>query len=476
MVQLPFAAYLAGFWPGVMTTGSLSQWSRAVGRVPWTDVPPPLSTVGLWVAAEVGSPAVATVGQSFFLAWAVVSFLLGVSALGAPAGKTLLAGAAVALAPSVGLFSVTLGPHVPFTAAVLMLGGCVLRMMAVRLGLMGDDAPGARVLALRGLFARAAAWATLAAFLGHHGALLGAAVLAAVALALPDLRKRAAAAALLLPIVVILVRAVVLPGLGVSSAPASVRFAAAVQEVGAFAKHAPSRITEEDWNVLRSYAPPGAWASTYDCTSTRSMLDSGLFKPGAVDRFPEPLLEVRRRLMTREPSVSAAHRLCAGEAAWHPFGRSGGKPVATGRGIERNTFDLKSAPLHEGLGVALNEAVDLTELRGLQPFFHRAPIWISIAFLVLLQAAWRSRRPLWLLAAAPLLAQQGMVVFAGAGRDPHAMAAAGIAAVLLLPLFGGSVGPDPLPEAESPTRRPWRPGEPRTQPTVPASPSSGARP
>ena len=70
---LPFGFYLAGFWPGVMTFDSLSQWAQATGRLPWTDVHPALSTAGFWVASELGSPAILAGAQSFFLAWAIVS-------------------------------------------------------------------------------------------------------------------------------------------------------------------------------------------------------------------------------------------------------------------------------------------------------------------------------------------------------------------------------------------------------------------
>ena len=481
-VWLPFAAYLAGFWPGVMTQDSLAQWAQAAGRTPWVDVHPALSTASVWVAMKLGSPAYLAAAQSFFLAWAIVRFALGVSALGAPRWAVLSAVGAVSLAPSVGLFSVTLWKDVPFTAAALMLGADVLRMIAVRLRLLGDDTPGAQAMLLTASLRRATFWACLLVLLRQNGVVLAFLVFVAIAAGMPRLSRRALYTALLLPVFFGIVRFSVLPGVGVRPAPPSVLYVTVVHEIAAYAKHAPGSFSDEDLGILDTYAPRGGWAAAYDCTSAHPLLAVPGFQPGAVDRFPRPLLSLWGRLVRRQPSVAVGHRLCAAELAWHPFGRDGGWFFSAGRAIERNAFGLKSAPLNARLDEALNEAVSITELRGLRPLFWRAPIWILLALLVLGREARRRRRPIWCLAAAPLVAQQVMVALANPGQDARYMAAAGIAAVLLLPLATraevarvddpGPWGTDAEP-ATPPIRKAWTPG---TQPAAQESPDSDASP
>ncbi len=477
LLWIPFAAYLAAFWPGVMTYDSLSQWAQAVGRLPWTDVHPALSTTGFWVAARLGSPAVLAVVHSLFLTWAIVAFLRGVSHLGAPTWAVLTAGAAILLAPSVGLFSVTLWKDVPFTAAVLMLGSEVLRMMAVRLRLLGDDTPGAQLIALRALFLRAVVWASLAALLRQNGVVVATLVMVATAIGFPRLRRRAALAALLLPVGFLVVRFAVLPGLGVAPAKQSVLQVTIAHEVAAYVRHAPHQLTAEDWAIVESIGARGAWAAGYDCRSAHPLLETGGFRPGAIDQFPDVLPRLWRVLVVRSPGTAIRHRICASELAWHPFGVANTWFFTAGRAIERNIFGLRSAPLHDGLDEWLNEAVSLTELRGLRPFFWRAPIWIGLALIVLTREAVRRRRPLWLVAAAPLVAQQAAIVLANPGQDARYMAAAGIAGFLLWPLAFReptedsvrSTSVDPEGDAPKPKRRPWRPGTPPAEPLWPAS-------
>ncbi len=464
LLWIPFGAYLAGFWPGVMTFDSLSQWAQAVGRLPWTDVHPALSTAGFWIAAQLGSPAVLAAAQSVFLAWAIVSFLVAIAGLGARPAAVIVAGAAVFLAPSVGLFSVTLWKDVPFTAAVLLLGANVLRMMSVRLRLTGDDTPGAQAIALRALFARAAAWGVLATLLRQNGVVVAALVMVAVAVAFPRLRRRAVAAAALFPLGFLLVRYAILPGLGVTPAKQSVVQATLAHEVAAYVRHQPAALSAEDWAIVESIGPREAWAVGYDCRSVHPLLDGGGLRMGAVDQFPEVLPRLWRTLISRAPGTAVRHRICASELAWHPFGVANTWFFTGGRAIERNIFGLKSAPLHDGLDELLNEAVSLTELAGLRPFFWRAPIWIGLALIVLTREAIRRRRPLWLVPAAPLVAQQVAIVLANPGQDARYMAAAGIAAVLLLPLatregMEASVRSTYVNPEEPKPRRPWRPGE-----------------
>jgi hypothetical protein len=461
LVWLPFAAYLAGFWPGVMTFDSLSQWAQAVGRSPWTDVHPALSTVGFWVAAKLGSPALLAGAQSFFLAWSIVAFGRSVAILGAPSGPVLAAIGAIALAPSVGLFSVTLWKDVPFTAAVLMLGAEVLRMMAVRLRLLGDDTPGAQLILLRRSFVWAVLWASLALLLRQNGIVVAVLVMAAIAVGFPRLRRRAGLVIVGLPVAFLVLRLFVLPGVGVRPAPKSVLYVTIVHEIAGYAHHAPDAFTEQDWAILDTYAPAPVWGAAYDCTSAHPLLAAAGFKPGAIDRWPGPLMRLWTSLIRRRPTVAIGHRLCAAELAWHPFGRDDGWFFTAGRAIERNPFGLKSAPLHAGLDEFLNEAVSITELKGLRPLFWRAPLWIGLAFIVLGREAWRRRRPLWLLAIAPVVAQQVMVAVANPGQDARYMAAAGIASILLLPLalrqeIEDLPGPTVAEEAP-PKRKPWNP-------------------
>lgn len=434
VLWLPFGVYLAGFWPGVMTYDSLSQWAQATGRLPWTDVHPVLSTVGFWVAAKLGSPAFLAAAHSLFLAAALAAVLRAVHELGAATWAVYVAGAAVFGAPSVGLFSVSLWKDVPFTAAVLLLGAQVLRMAAVRMRLMGDDTPGAQLIALRTLLRRAIGWAVLAMFLRQNGVVVGVLVLLAVSLAFPRLRKRAAGAALVLPIVFGAVRMVVLPGLGVVPAKTSVVQQVPAHDVAAYVRTAPKYLSEDDWKLVESVGTRAAWAVGYDCRSLHTLIEQGEFRNGAMDQFPEVVPTLWKTLVPRSPGVLIRHRICAAELAWHPFGAKDTWFFTAGRAIERNALGLTSDPLDATLDEKLNAAVTLTEKPGLRPFFWRAPIWIGLAFLVLVREAVRRRRPLWVVAAAPMVAQQVAVVLANPAQDARYMAAAGLFAVLLLPL------------------------------------------
>ena len=465
MLWVPFGVYLAGFWPGVMTYDSLSQWAQATGRLPWTDVHPVLSTVGFWVAAKFGSPAFLAAAHSLFLAAALAAVLRAVQELGAATWAVYLAGAVVVSAPSVGIFSVSLWKDVPFTAAVLMLGAQVLRLAAVRLRLLGDDTPGAQQIALRTLLRRAVGWAVLAMLLRQNGVVVGVVVLLAVALAFPRLRRRAAVAAALLPVVFLAVREVLLPGLGVLPAKTSIVQQIPAHDVAAYVRTAPQTLTEDDWNRVEAVGTRGAWAVGYDCRSLHPLIEQGDFRNGAMDQFPEVVPTLWRTLVARSPGVLVRHRICASELAWHPFGAKDAWFFTAGRAVERNALGLKSAPLDETLDEKLNQAVSVTEKPGLRPFYWRAPLWIMLAFVVLGREAVRRRRPLWLVAASPILAQQIAVVLANPAQDARYMAAAGLFAVLLLPLATRTTSEDvargaPVPspdESRRPSRVPYRP-------------------
>lgn len=475
---LPFGVYLAGFWPGVMTFDSLSQWAQATGRLPWTDVHPALSTAGFWVASELGSPAILAGAQSFFLTWAIVSFASAVGDLGAPLWAVLSACGAVLLAPSVGLFSVSLWKDVPYTAAILMLGAQVLRMMGAQLLLAGDDTVGGRNTLLDYLLVRAVLWAALASLLRQNGLVVVLVVLAAVAVGFRHLRVRAGVALIALPLAFLMVRFFVLPGMGVTPAKSSVLQETLAHEVAAYVRHTPEQLTDDDWRVIDAIGQRTTWATAYDCRSADSLYQAPGFRPGAIDQFPDVLPALWRSLVLGNPATALRHRICTTELAWHPFGAGETWFFTAGRAIERNNLGLRSAPLDDRLDKALNKAVSITELRGLRPFFWRAPIWIALAFGILIAQAVRRRRWLWLVPAAPILGQQLSILVANPAQDAHYMAAAGIAAVLLLPLafrepFELSVrSTDAKATAEEPRRRPWRPGTPPVEQAWPSSDGS----
>ncbi|MCP4870148.1 MAG: hypothetical protein GY898_15675 [Proteobacteria bacterium] len=411
----------------MLTFDSLDQWRQAAGA-PWVDVHPVAHTALVWISATLGSPAWLVAAQQLGLAAGAAALVLAVLDAGADRITALATGAAVFIAPSVGLFSVAVWKDVPFTAAALWLAAELLRSRGA-----GADPAGRRRLLLA---------AVLVLLLRQNGFVLVASAGVALALAgrSPGARRFGGGLALGAPALFLLLRALVWPTLGVQPAPPSSLLPVAVHDVAAILHSDPPGVTPSEVAALDPIAPRRTWFERYDCSSVHPLLNDPAFRASTLDADPAPLRAAWRSMVRRDPGAWVQHRVCASALAWRPMWRGGEWSYLASRAIEPNELGLESRPL--ALDDVLNRYADLGERPVLRGLLWRAPFWMVLALIAVAVATRRGRPGLWVVLAVPV-GQALAVVLANPGQDARYMAAAGMVSVLLLPLATASARDEP---------------------------------
>ena len=425
LVWAPMVVWFAAFKPGIMSADSLVIWQMAT-EGSWVDLHPPVYTVGMWLSAElVGSPSLLALGQAFVLAAGIASVAQSAIRFGAPRRAVLATTALVALSPMVGGFAVSLWKDVPYSGLVLLLVARTIDFVGSRLAaapegenralwLMVPVVVGLVALRQNGLVLVVAAVVILAiACRDRWRPLLGIAAIAAVSLAG--------------------LKVVVYPIAGVE--PAEARFAIGpfLADIAAVAYAQPDLISDADERTIEEVAPVEVWAEGFirygGCQSLNWQHEHAQFDWSVVNDDPDAFRDIALRLAAETPSRVLGNHLCQGAVAFRPDPK--GTLYTVSRGIDANRFGLATTPVSDRLHELAVDALDFSDRRSVQWLLWRAPLWIYLAIGALAYAARRSGRPLLLVLAAPLVAQQLSVLVINFAQDARYMMASLIAAPIL---------------------------------------------
>jgi len=385
VIALPLLAWWVASLPGGVTYDTVYVWDQ-IQTGHWGNHHPAPYVAWLWLTSLGGHTlATASLADVLVLAaslgWLVDSVRRVATATRAYAVAFAVV-LALAIAPLLGAFSVMLWKDVPATAALAVLAGIALRLSA-------SDGISRRLLVVMTA-------AGLAVSLLRWNGVLTDAVIAVTVLLTGPLRRR------LLPAAVL--AAVGAAGFGIVTVIPSITPVAAAPKVDSavqtladlaqWSARDPQDLTEADWRVLRSAAPPIAW--TWPGRHSCEVVDPTLYAErdaGAdVTQQLSHLSSLWRRLVRRDPAALLRFRLCRTHLAWLPWDSPKSAPIITVvAGVPDNGYGLhEQSP--RWLRSLADRARSLDHKRWVQAIFWRPAGWL-VALLVLgLLAHRRDRR------------------------------------------------------------------------------------
>lgn len=453
LAWLPMLGWYAALRPGLMSADSLAVWQQATGGG-WVDIHAPAYTAAMWLSAQiVGGPDLVTLGQSLFLAAALVAVARAVVRIGAPLRPVVVVSTVVAASPMAGAFAVSLWKDVPYTAAVLFAAARVIDVTRLR---MARQAVGAATLA------SLAAWLLAAVAFRQNGVLFALAVLAVLGIVMKGDRRRVAAAAAAVLALTFVLKSVVYPAMAVARTPTQATLGLFLHDIAAVARTHPEVFEPEDRAVLARNAPFEAWrarSASYGCGSANWQLAPD-FDWVRVEGRAGDYLALWAEALRERPRRVLANRLCVGGVAWQPW--VDGTAFTVSRGIDRNDLGLGTRPLLPGLERAAVATIERMDDPAIQRLVWRGATWIYVSLAVLAVTVARVRRAALLLAALPGAALQFSVFVVSPAQDARYMFPGVLLGAMLLPVAALGARSDGSRSAPRRRRQGHRsPGEPR---------------
>lgn len=418
--------WFAAVRPGIMSADSLEIWRQAT-QGHWVDLHPPAYTAAMWLSSRLShDPSLVTLGQSLFLAAAIVAVARAVLRLGAPCAAVAVATGTVAMSPMLGAFAMSLWKDVPYTAAVLFAAARVIDLISLRLA---GESHGvrSRIFSL-------ALWLVLATALRQNGILVALFLAGALFVFLRGYRRTVAGAATLVVLSLLLLKLAFYPATGVARSPTQASLAMFMHDVAAVARSNPETMEPSDRALLARIAPFEVWRSrsaAFGCTSANWQWQPE-FVWSRVEGHAGDYFRLWEESFREQPRRVLANRLCVGAIAWRPD--TVGVLYTVSRGIDPNSFSLETRPLVTGLDRAAFDLVAATDRPGVQWLLWRGPVWIYASWVALTIAAVRARRAAMCLVALPSIALQLSVLPVNPAQDARYMFAGVILGVLVLPV------------------------------------------
>ncbi len=444
---LIWGTYLLAFWPGLMTSDSISQWREIVTGA-YTDWIPVTHTLVYWLIAQVWlSPAAVAAVQVAIMAGLVGLCLSWLGKAGAPPWSLWLTSAVIAISPANGVVVVTLWKDVFFSGA-MMVFVTSLAMIAITRKAWLKSPWNLAALSLS---------AVAAALFRHNGLPVVIASLVVLWFVAAGARRPVLLTCGTSLVLIFGIRAAVAPLLvNVESQPG---WLWPIVHVLAAQTAAGTPLTASQQGVLDDVRPGSHWP--YDCTVIDPTLFDGQFVLTAATAEARDLVEIALATTLDNPEPTLAHFECSTAYLWRinspappedflytgdvlsgPYGKTLAEPY--------DQPDTLSQVLTTSLVPGLNELVGRWVLWSKRPIhiwaFWRAGahtlLLIGACFIVVIR---RRNRLLWL-TLLPLALNTGALAVFGPGQDFRLALPSSLAGLLLtLPLVV-------LPLEESPDR------------------------
>lgn len=385
LIAVPLLVWWVASLPGGVTYDTVYIWDQLqTGH--WGNHHPAPYVAWLWLTSLGGHTlATASLADVLLLAASLGWLVESVRRVATAAWAHAVAFGVVvvlATAPLLGAFSVMLWKDVPTTAALVVLAGAALRLSVA-------DAAG------RSLVVVITAAGLVVALFRWNGVLTDI-VVALVVLLTGAWRRRVLPAAVLAAVGaagfgILTVIPAITP---VAVAPAVDSAVQTLADLAQWTARDPQDLTDADWRVLRSAAPPVAW--TWPGRHSCEVVDPTLYAERAahadVTAELPALSGLWRKLVRRDPGALLRYRLCRTHLAWLPWDNPKTPPIITVvAGVPANGYGLHEQSPH-WLRTVANDARVLDHQRWAQAVFWRPAGWL-VALLVLgLLAHRRDRR------------------------------------------------------------------------------------
>lgn len=453
--------YLLAYWPGLMTSDSVDQWTQVhTGR--FVDYHPALHTMSNWLVTRLwDSPAAVALLNIVGLAAATSFCVSELGRFGVSRRVRWAALALLAVSPACGLTVNTLWKDIPFTSLCTFLFGVSLALVRTR-----------------GEWLRARShWAALVVLLALTPLMRknGPGVIFAYGVVLlvlpwgPWFRKAALAAFGIAVAVAALVNGPLYKAFHIPEPGPFAAMNAQLHQLAAFA--VAGEVPPEDVPYFETMQPMSLWRENYRCDSSVPLIYSGKFKSATVDQHPKWVFEHLWKLIQAHPRTFFAHELCATELLWRvPISQRAGPP-----GFLR-TLDKEAVPTRPAVPLftkLLDRWSRFSMRRIPSALFWTPALWMYLALLAVGAQMVRWRLPslglvlvpalantltLLLAMASPDFRYEFPMMFAGllsltllAVRAPAAVAERSEPALQAPPSAPGSV--EPAPSAEARARR-----------------------
>jgi hypothetical protein len=428
LAWLPLFFWYAAFRPGIMSADSLGSWWQAsTGRV--TDDIAPTYTFLMYVSQRlVGSPSGLALFQQALLASSFVAVGWSLVHLGVRRWVVGIVTAGLLVTPMVGAFSVSLWKDIPYSAAMLYCGAAVVWLVKRQL----DGATTVRAMQAPLLMLLVAA--SVAVLIRQNGVLFSIILGVILTAALKGVRRWIIAGTACTVLVLVSLKTVVFPILGVAPTPEPLKVASLLHDIAAVNHHHPGDIPEDVALEMETIAPLDTWSRSYSCYTVNPLYYSSEVDLSILEE--NSITDSWIELLIGSPGTVVGHRVCAGSIAWRPMAvdRANSVLYTVSTGIDANDVGLETRPIWERLHRFGIELIEESNEPQREWYLWRAPTWIYLCYAALGFAAVRNRSPRLLLPGSVLLAAQLTVLLVNPAQDARYMMGGLMLAVLLLPI------------------------------------------
>jgi len=376
-----------------MTSDSLDQWQQMDSGV-LNDNHPVFHTLTNWVLTRPWhSPASIALAQILVFAAVFALLVRELGRMGASRRSQALALGLAALWPLVGVYLVTLWKDIPFSLGVLGLSYCILRMVRTN---------GASLKTKGGLAGLIVS--SLAVLLYRHNGPLVLLLTFGALLCVRVFPRRRLLAIFSVPfIALVLIKGPFYRALEVQPVGAAFKLQNQIHQMSAMVSSG-ALLTTADRTLLTSIQPLDYWRDRYNCYSAGPTIYNNHFNPVVFENKVSDFIRIFIRLAPANLDALWQRQLCISSLVWRITVPSDGYLSTWALGIDSNTLGLSQHPILPSLRSALGSFDEWSNGVPLVAWMWRPAIYLFLALAAVALASFRSRRPLFLLFALPIVA------------------------------------------------------------------------
>jgi hypothetical protein len=390
---LVWSAYLAAFWPGLMSPDSIAQWDQIL-QSSFSNNYPAFHTLTNWVITRFWlSPGAIAVVHILVLSFIFAIAMQEVEGWGVGVRVRALITAVFCLSPVNGMMVISLWKDIAFTCG--MLGLLIVVLRAVR----------TEGQWLRTRTGMVSLWLGLlvVSLYRHNGAPVAALFMAAMLVTWRSICfKELLRVGFNWIIAVIIITGPAYRLVGVVPMAKFFALQNALHQIGALISK-PRIGSGPDLRFLASIQPIDVWTRLYSCYSLNLLIYNRNFRHELIEPNSATVLTIWRTHVARNPDVIWQHQKCVTSMLWQisePRDRAG-RLYTTEFGIVENDFGLKTQALAPSLHRVISSAVRFSHDPSVIWFVWRPALHLYFLLTCVGFAAIRMRNRKMLLIAAP---------------------------------------------------------------------------
>ncbi len=355
--------YLLVFYPGLMTSDSITQWKQMM-TFQLDDWHPVFHTLVNWLITRVWfSPAAVALFQILFLSAIFSLSMVLLEEMGVP--KRLLFAAAIifALSPVNGMLTISLWKDIPYSTSLLWLTTIYLKVFHT----------GGKWLNSKRNLGILCSVLISTAMLRHNGLIPAALSLLGLALFYKPMWKRTVAVAAITIVAVMIIKGPLYSALEVTHTRSIQSMVSPLLQVGAIVR-SNGKITPGEKAFLSKLMPMESWRkgyNPYNVTGLVSKLNTSEFNANK-----NQFIKTWFSMASRNPMIALRAYALRTSVIWRISRPSGSYITTSAKSIIANPLGLRTSPILPGFYRTLSEAVRTSESRLFDWFFWRPAIYL----------------------------------------------------------------------------------------------------